>query len=361
MGSIYVGVPPKEFNVAFDTGSGNIILPSSKCKSVSCMSHSTYDDEMSGKSRDIGRIDALQEPLQKKGPRDIVRIRVARGDVVGRLMSDRVCLGATENLCTQTGIIEADEMPQEPFAFAPYDGVLGLGMPGASLRKHFNILGNLAEEGELEMDRFAVWISSKGDPEDSEITFGALDEARVGSPEMMWQHLAQPESGMWQLTMHDVYLGMQEQKVCLPGPCLAAFDTGTDVLGGPKDLVERLLLKLPVKEDCSNLDQLPTIGFAFNEVVLNLDPADYIKRTEHGLCYLQLIAIDVPPPRGPIWLLGEPFLRRYYTVYDRPTLQLGFAVARHEVPAVVGGWNETMEQTSARLVKPREKAPATDE
>merc|ERR1719359_631381 len=43
-----------------------------------------------------------------------------------------------------------------------------------------------------------------------------------------------------------------------------------------------------------------------------------------------LMALDVPPPKGPLFIFGDPFLRRFVTIYDRQGPRVGFAVAKHD-------------------------------
>lgn len=47
-----------------------------------------------------------------------------------------------------------------------------------------------------------------------------------------------------------------------------------------------------------------------------------------GLCTLALHGLDVPPPTGPVWVLGASFIRKFYTEFDRHNNRIGFALAR---------------------------------
>eukprot|EP00429_Kryptoperidinium_foliaceum_P093017 CAMPEP_0176203762 /NCGR_PEP_ID=MMETSP0121_2-20121125/10744_1 /TAXON_ID=160619 /ORGANISM="Kryptoperidinium foliaceum, Strain CCMP 1326" /LENGTH=205 /DNA_ID=CAMNT_0017542671 /DNA_START=1 /DNA_END=618 /DNA_ORIENTATION=- len=100
------------------------------------------------------------------------------------------------------------------------------------------------------------------------------------------------------------------------------------MLAGPSDLVDKLSNMVNAKDDCSNFDELPTLGFQIGDTVLNLRPDDYMDKSSSG-CSFSLMALDVPPPKGPVFIFGDPFLRRFVTIYDRSKPAVGFAVARH--------------------------------
>merc|ERR1711959_137052 len=62
-----------------------------------------------------------------------------------------------------------------------------------------------------------------------------------------------------------------------------------------------------------------------------LSPDDYVISVS-GQCLFAFMPIDVPPPRGPLWIMGDVFMRKYYCVFDYGNKKMRIApVAKKQV------------------------------
>jgi hypothetical protein len=340
-GRVEVGTPKQAFTVVFDTGSGNLMLPSTYCRSRACTMHRRFDRKASATTEDI---EADGSPSRRGAPRDQITVTFGTGEISGVFMQDDVCIGS---LCTSVRFVGATDETDDPFTSFNFDGVLGLALPQMAQGPEFSIMDNLVQSKALKQPIFSVFLSDS-EAENSEITFGDIKQDHMAS-DMFWQPVSRP-TGYWQVEIADVTIDNKKQGLCKD--CQVAVDTGTSQLAGPTDVINELSRRLNVKTDCSNFHQLPTLGFVMGEQILNLKPNDYVDKGPDG-CEVSLMPLDVPPPNGPLFIFGDPFLRKYYTAYDRTNNRVGFAAARHT--------DTSLEESSALLVAASKVWSAPDE
>jgi len=305
-GSIQIGTPPQEFKVIFDTGSGNLILPSKECQGPGCAPHRKFS---------VSDSTTASKVVNEKGESS-TNIFFGTGQIAGDYVQDQLCIG--ESLCSQIRFIASNEESDQPFSVCPFDGIMGLGFKDLSMGEKFNIVDDL-----IPNSKFAVFIT---DDSGSEITFGGYKSEQLAS-DIIWAPVS--HQSYWQVSIDDIMFDNRPTGLC-DGGCQVAVDTGTSMLAGPSDLVDKLTGKLDIKSDCSNFNELPRLGFSLAGRVLNLAPDDYMDRSNGGGCDFSIMQLDVPPPKGPLFIFGDPFLRRFVTIYDRSGPSVGFAVAKRD-------------------------------
>ncbi|MGH0171041.1 UNVERIFIED_CONTAM: hypothetical protein FKN15_060181 [Acipenser sinensis] len=151
-----------------------------------------------------------------------------------------------------------------------------------------------------------------------------------------FNYISTSKKGKWEIQMKGVSVGV-ELLFCKEG-CTAVIDTGSSYITGPASSVSILMKAIGAIElaegeytvDCGSVKSLPSISFSFGGHEYELTGEDYIhwqSKFGEDLCVVTFSGLDVPPPTGPIWVLGANFISRYYVEFDRRNNRIGFARA----------------------------------
>jgi len=335
-GEVTVGTPPQRFMVIFDTGSGHLMVPSSSCESPACETHRRFSENKSSTAIPIGWADEPRTRAHDDTDRDTQVINFAMGDCVGQYARDNVCLGGA---CAVADFVEMVEESDNPFKGAEWDGILGLGQ-SLSDAEEFNVFNVLAKNATPSFKRpvFAVYLGRSIEDE-AEITFGDYHESRMASP-MKWVNVSQ--EGYWQFQFTDLVVDGKPTGLCArygKRLCQGVVDTGSSLMMGPNEILDPLVTLLnfgnETQKNCSKNDKFPKLGFMIGGELLEMEPDDYMDRSHdpkqpNGIdsCWAHLMPVG-DTGRGPIFVLGMPFLRAFYTVYDAHSKRIGIARAKH--------------------------------
>jgi len=356
-GELTVGSPePQTFTVVFDTGSGHLILPSAHCPSETCMKHRRFDSIASESAVDI-EYDGTPVAADATS-RDQANIAFGTGSILGEFVLDTVCIGNSSPACVQLHVVLAAEMTEEPFSLFDFDGILGLGMNALALHPKFSFFGQMVAQNPTLLPQFSVFLA-RGEDDDSVISFGGHDAGRVQS-DLQWAPVAMEELGFWQVQIEAIRIGDVTLDECADGTCRAIFDTGTSLLGVPREIMKSMQSQLsrPVPEaflsgkdvvDCRTVPGHMLEFVLAGGLVISLDVEDHTRPAPYNIknpgedtsqlfCRSLLLPVDMAAPLGPkVFIWGEPVLRRYYTTYDLEKKQIGFALAKQNIGRVAGG------------------------
>lgn len=344
-GEVAVGSPPQIFNVVFDTGSGNIVLPTVKCHEQVCMRHRRYQSAKSTSAIQLAYED--ETPLQAgETDRDTTSITYGTGKLTGEYIRDNVCMGAEvgDRVCAPADFLGVTTESRFPFIQLPFDGIFGLGLEGLSAGPNFNFVNRLvAANSTLQEPMFAFFLRNLKAEEDSEVTLGGYRKEKLNG-QMHWLPVPKDEAmdkGYWLVTMRDVVVDGKRLNLCndpladagAKPRCLIAMDTGSSLTMGPPAEMAAMLNAIGLKDDCSNVKKLPTLKFLMDGVggevyEMVLEPEDY-GEYDTDSCATGFQQLALPPSIGPMWVFGQTVLRKYYTVYDPKRWQVGIGLAVH--------------------------------
>merc|ERR1740138_1050803 len=165
--------------------------------------------------------------------------------------------------------------------------------------------------------------------------FGGFRQDRMAS-ELTWAPVSR--NGTWQIRVDDIAVGGKATGLCGKTGCQAAVDTGSSLVMSPGNLLAAIMGELGIKDECP--PDSPALGFIVNGQQLELKKEDYSEQTAEG-CRLLLASVS-DAGKGPALILGYPFFRKYYTVFDLAHNRVGFALASHDQKAKADDTKSTL-------------------
>lgn len=315
-GTISIGSPPQNFTVIFDTGSSNLWVTSIYCTSPACKMHAQFNPSQSDTYR------ALGSPFS---------IQYGTGSLSGIIGADQVSVEGLTVVNQQFG--ESVTEPGKTFENAEFDGILGLGYPSLAVGGVTPVFDNMMAQNLVDIPMFSVYMSSN--PEGgagSELIFGGYDHSHF-SGSLNWVPVT--KQGYWQIALDSIQVGGTVM-FCSEG-CQAIVDTGTSLITGPSKEIKQLQKAIGAEPidgeyamECDNLNVMPDVTFIINEIPYTLQPTAYtLQDFVDGMnfCSSGFQGLDIQPPAGPLWILGDVFIRQFYSVFDRGNNLVGLAPA----------------------------------
>lgn len=326
VGDLLLGSPRMQrLRVSFDTASGQVILPSSRCKSQACQEHARYAAGASASSRDVNadgsQVRFLPGSLLLR--RDAITVGVSSidhgsGNAYGDLVMDQVCIGGSQH-CTELGLVAVTNMSDVPFRAMAQDGIVGLGMGKLAANPVFHPLSSFQTNGSKS---FSLWLGA----DQGELSIGSFHPSRLLSGSTLdWTPVLRPEEGYWQFSVDVLKIGNQTLACSENSSCRAVIDTSAAGLGFPPAIYRPLMSA--VGKACEGPKVTFEVQAVGHSLHLELEPKDY----RDSSCEPMFVATDLPEAFKDVLVLGQPFLQKYFTSFDWETRRLGFGLANPEV------------------------------
>ncbi|KAI8143738.1 aspartic peptidase domain-containing protein [Fennellomyces sp. T-0311] len=318
-GAITLGNPPQRFNVVFDTGSADLWVVSAKCTTVDiCYNHRKYTTSAS----------ESYSVIDDEGPIDVW---YGTGHIRAKLGFDTV--GLANGLEIKEQIVADATILSRDFIGTPFDGIFGLGLSDLSSSPSYSApFYSMIEQGIVDEPVFAIYTQANS----GEIDFGGIDPTRYRGNIHYTKVI---DTKFWMVAMAAYQYGRVKG-----GKRNVIIDSGTTLIITTPEDAKAIHSVVPGALDngdstwsvpCRHVDQLSPLLLSIGGKTLAISPHNYVLRpTGHAssMCLSgisgQTLNSEEDQDDDPTWILGDVFMKQFYTVFDVGKNRVGFAEAK---------------------------------
>lgn len=338
------GTPPQVVPAVFDTGSSAVFVVDKSCDVSACGSHPYgFSNTDSTTYKPTG-----QDQLLEYGS----------GSTSGPVARDVIGIGqGLPGLSTSMPFVYGEVLTGTIKSDHNTSALVGMAWPAVSFDLDGSpvppIMMALADAGKVTKNAFSFYLSELGASTPSLMTVGDYNETLFGSSPLVTVPLTRKD--YWAIRVDKLFLDNDEVGCSRyqgsQAPCMGIIDSGTSFLAVNSmifDGIESaagdvsgsscaktsngLIFCTPCTEKV--IKQFPDMSIIVTDkggrkVTLTLTPQDYIETfpDEEGgsICLLEIMLSPLPGAYANGMILGDTFMRRYYSVfsYDDSSMSFG--------------------------------------
>ncbi|KIO26674.1 hypothetical protein M407DRAFT_74234, partial [Tulasnella calospora MUT 4182] len=313
-GNLSVGTPAQVMTIDFDTGSSDLLIPSSAC--TTCV-RPFYEPSTSTSftNSDVAFNTSFVDGTTASGVVAAETISVGTLSVVNQAFA--VVTASTDHFDR------------------PNSGLMGLAFESIAQTKATPWFFNLANQGSLASNLFSFYLTRQ-EAEGSELCIGCIDSTKfTGQPEYFPLVPGNATQAVWDIVSD----GLTYNNTVVTRRLAAIIDSGTANILIPPSQAAALYANIPGAQlytdgkqytfPCASAATIGQIGFTFtgSSTVFNIQPSRFnLGAIEQGsdMC---LGAIFSSGSEDNVAWVGDAFMSSWYSIFDYGNMRVGFAQA----------------------------------
>jgi cathepsin D len=308
-GPITIGTPGQKFNVIFDTGSSNLWVPSTTCKSLACLHMNKYNSAHSTTYVKDGRT---------------MSITYGSGTVAGLVDNDVLGIAG---LNVKNALFGEMQNLTWNFVASKFDGILGLAWQSISVLGLPTVFDLMIAQGLVTEHSFSFYLTQTESAAGSSLVLGGINSKYFTGSLKYYPLIAE---NYWMIKVDSAEVN--GKRVTL-NSFNGIVDSGTSLIVGSAAVIDTMLVAIGAAGtiDCAKVPSLPPISFTIGGDKYVLPPSLYILQvtSQQGevQCIVGLTPMNFPASFGTTVILGDVFIKYYYTHFDKGQERVGFARA----------------------------------